>query len=81
MDEQVRYEREFGKYKNLPQPRIVAVDNRVDLHPETLRMRAVGRYELVNPHPAPIAEFHIRVDSEAKIERLEFGGGKLIRND
>jgi ABC-type transport system involved in multi-copper enzyme maturation permease subunit len=81
MDEQVRYEREFGKYKNLPQPRIVAVDNRVDLHPETLRMRAVGRYELLNPHPAPIAEFHIRVDSDAKIERLEFGGAKLIRND
>ncbi len=33
LDLQARYERELSKYRNLPQPCIVAVDNRVDLSP------------------------------------------------
>jgi len=35
-DLQVRYERELSKYRNLPQPRIIAIDNHVNLRPETM---------------------------------------------
>ncbi|MGH8083174.1 MAG: ABC transporter permease/M1 family aminopeptidase [Lysobacter sp.] len=81
MDEQVRYEKEFRKYRDLPQPRILAVANEVDLRPEAQSYSARGRYLIVNPHAAPIAELHISVDPDAKIERLEFGGARLIRDD
>lgn len=37
LDLQARYERELSKYRNPPQPRIVAVDNRVDLSPNRSR--------------------------------------------
>lgn len=81
MDEQARYEQQFRQYRDLPQPKIVAVDNRVELHPETLSLRAQGRYTLANPHAAPIGEFHLSVDPDSKIEALEFGGAELVRND
>lgn len=81
MDEQARYEKEYRQYRDLPQPRIVAVENDVDLRPEDLSVRTRGRYEIVNKHAAPIAELHISVDPDAKIEQLEFGGAKLIRDD
>jgi len=81
MDAQARYELQFRRYQDLPQPKIVAVDNQVDLRPETLSVRAQGRYTLVNPHAAPIGEFHIAVDPDSKIERLEFGAAELVRND
>ncbi|QWP79160.1 ABC transporter permease subunit [Lysobacter sp. K5869] len=81
MDEQARYEQQFRQYKDLPQPKILAVDNHIDLSPETLSLRAQGRYTLVNPHAAPIGEFHITVDPDSKIETLEFGGAELVRND
>jgi ABC-type transport system involved in multi-copper enzyme maturation permease subunit len=81
MDEQARYEKQYRKYHNLPQPRIVAVENEVDLRPETLSVRTRGHYEIVNQHAAPIAEFHIAVDPDATIEKLEFGGAKLIHDD
>ncbi|QQP97976.1 ABC transporter permease/M1 family aminopeptidase [Lysobacter enzymogenes] len=81
MDEQARYERLFRRYKDLPQPKIVAVENHVDLRPEDLSMSASGRYTLVNPHAAPIREFHVSVDPDADIRALEFGGAKLVSDD
>ncbi|QQQ02973.1 ABC transporter permease/M1 family aminopeptidase [Lysobacter enzymogenes] len=81
MDERARYEKDYRKYKDLPQPQIVAVDNAVDLRPETLGVSASGRYTIVNPHAAPIAEFHLQVDPESKIEKLDFGGARLLRDD
>ena len=81
MDEQARYEKAYRQYRDLPQPRIVAVENEVDLRPETLSVRTRGRYRIVNPHAAPIAEFHLAVDPDSTLERLEFGGAKLVRDD
>src|SRR5690606_20915479 len=46
LDRQARYEREYRKYKDLPQPRIIAVDNTVDLRPETQTVRIDGRYRV-----------------------------------
>ncbi|MGN7920241.1 ABC transporter permease/M1 family aminopeptidase [Lysobacter sp. 22409] len=81
MDEQVRYEKEYRKYKGLAQPRILAVEVDVDLHPETLSVSSKGRYRIANPHAQPISEFHITVDPEQRIAALEFGGAKLSHDD
>ena len=81
MDQRASYEKAFGKYKDLPQPRIVAIRNTVDLHPETLLARTHGRYEIVNPHTAPIAEFHLGFGPDSRLERVEFGGARLIGGD
>ncbi len=81
LDERAAYETRYRRYRDLPQPRIVAVDNRVELWPESLRMSVQGRYRIVNPHPAPIAEFHFSLDPSVRLERLEFGGARLIRDD
>ncbi|WP_363797772.1 M1 family aminopeptidase [Lysobacter firmicutimachus] len=81
MDEQAEYETRYRRYKGLPQPRIVAVDNRVDLYPERLAVTIAGRYRIVNQHAAPIRELHVRYSPQARIERMEFGGAKLVSDD
>lgn len=81
MDEQAEYETRYRRYKDLAQPRIVAVDNRVDLQPERLAVTVTGRYRIVNPHPAPIGELHVSYSPQVRIERMEFGGAKLVSDD
>lgn len=81
MDERARYEKEYRRYKDLPQPQVLAVDNSVDLRPQALSASVRGRYAIANPHAAPIAEFHLSVDPQWKIQALEFGGARLVRND
>ncbi|MGM3151126.1 hypothetical protein, partial [Escherichia coli] len=59
LDLQARYERELSKYRNLPQPRIVAVDNRVDLFPESQSMVIDANWTIRNLHAQPIQDLHV----------------------
>jgi hypothetical protein len=81
LDLQARYEREYKRYANLPQPKIVATRVEVDLRPETQTMRASGTYRVRNPHTKPIAELHVgMIDDEALVE-IEMGGATLTKHD
>ncbi len=47
-DESERYEREYRRYLELDQPKLTAVDYRVDLVPEERRATAVGTFQIRN---------------------------------
>lgn len=81
LDQRARYEREYGKYRNLPQPKIVSTEVKIDLHPETQTIRAEGAYRVRNPHPKPIAEVHIGMADDETLAAIDLGGADLIRHD
>ena len=67
LDRQARFEKEYRKYKDLPQPRITDVYADVDIYPAQRRVEIRGRYQLVNktassdPRPARHAAARRRV--------------------
>lgn len=81
LDLQARYERELSKYRNLPQPRIIAVDNRVDLHPETQSMVIDANWTIRNTHAAPIQEVHVATADDKQLVAVDLGGQTLSMHD
>ncbi len=81
LDRQARYEREYSKYKDLPQPRIIAIDNNVDLHPETQSVRIDGRYRVRNTHAAAIPDIHVAMGDDTTLTAIDMGGAKLTKHD
>lgn len=80
-DLQVRYERELSKYRHLPQPRITAVDNRVDLHPETQSVTIDADWTVRNTHAAPITDIHIAMGDDRQLVAVDLGGQTLAFHD
>ncbi|HEY0940586.1 MAG TPA: M1 family aminopeptidase [Steroidobacter sp.] len=68
LDRQAHLEKEYRKFKDLPQPRIVDVRAAVDIFPEQRRYLIRGRYRLVNEHEAPIAELHVYTNVSSSLE-------------
>ncbi|QSX77940.1 ABC transporter permease/M1 family aminopeptidase [Agrilutibacter solisilvae] len=81
LDLQARYEREYGKYRNLAQPRILATQTEIDLRPETQTLRVHGRYRVRNPHAQAIPEIHISVPVDDALTSIDLGGAKLVKHD
>ncbi|MDI1483270.1 M1 family aminopeptidase [Polyangium sp. y55x31] len=80
LDLSARYEKEYGAYKNLPQPKIMAASIQVDLRPETLVLRVDGVYRVDNPHASPIQEVHVTLDDKALVA-IDLGGAELVKHD
>ncbi|HEX6040282.1 hypothetical protein [Longimicrobium sp.] len=59
MERQAEYERRYGKYENIPQPRLAGVGLRVELHPGRRAADIRGTYTLVNRTAAPIDAIHL----------------------
>jgi ABC-2 type transport system permease protein len=81
LDLQARYEREYGKYRGLPQPRILATRVEIDLRPETQTMIARGSYTVSNPHAKPIADLHIGMVDDKMLRGIDPGEAELIVHD
>jgi ABC-type transport system involved in multi-copper enzyme maturation permease subunit len=81
LDLRQRYETEYRKYKDLPQPRIEAVDLQVDLRPETRSVRIVGDYRIRNSSKVAIPEVYLQLMPEAEYAKLDFGPATLVKND
>ena len=58
-DIQAGYERDFKKYQNFPQPKIIAVDSRIDIYPDRRSFSGWGRFTLQNKTAQPISQVHI----------------------
>ncbi|MBC8082101.1 MAG: hypothetical protein H7Z21_02715, partial [Hymenobacter sp.] len=66
---QLQYEQQYRRFKDVRQPRIVAVSMNTDIYPSTRAVHFQGRYMLVNKHARPLdtvlvslpAELHPRV--------------------
>ncbi|MBB3819920.1 ABC-type transport system involved in multi-copper enzyme maturation permease subunit [Xanthomonas arboricola] len=84
LDLQARYEREYRKYKDLPQPRIITVDNHIDLHPETQSAVIDATWTVRNTHSVPISEVHIGMQGRSgdrSLVTVDLGGQTLITHD
>ncbi len=53
------WEKNYGKYRDFPQPRITSSTINLDLYPKTRDFKAAGTYILKNKTDAPIDSIHI----------------------
>src|SRR4249919_1383579 len=81
LDLRARYERDFRRYKDPPQPKVLAVRTDVDLHPETQSMRVHGVYRVHNPHATAIADVHVQLMDDKSLVAIDMGGAKLALHD
>lgn len=68
---QAQYERDFKKYRFLPQPKILTVDANIDIYPERRSIAGTGHYLLQNKTPTPITQIHV-VDSKQSVADVHF---------
>ncbi|MET1112000.1 MAG: aminopeptidase [Allosphingosinicella sp.] len=77
-----RFEKEYGQYRDLPQPAVTDVRLDVDLYPGERRAEARGRYTLRNVTDRPLGEVHLRSQTRAlEIVDLALAGGRLVSED
>ncbi|SHH28821.1 M1 family aminopeptidase [Massilia sp. CF038] len=67
-----QYELRYKKFANVTQPRIAAVDLRLDLVPETRTLTVHGRYRLDNRSTLPVSELFVSQLPGATMQ-LDFG--------
>jgi ABC-2 type transport system permease protein len=56
---QAAYERDFKKYENFAQPKVVAVDTNINIYPERRSFDGTGHYVLQNKTSQPISQIHL----------------------
>jgi len=81
LDLQAHYEKAYGKYRDLPQPKVVAVSNDVDLYPTRQVMRVRGTWRIRNPYAKAIPDIHVLIDDDKSLSSIDFGGAKLTLHD
>ncbi len=81
LDRQASYEKQYRKYKDVPQPRIADVRADVDIYPRERRVEIRGHYRIVNKHDAPISELHVTMDPRAKLRVTQPATAQLTVDD
>jgi ABC-2 type transport system permease protein len=81
LDRQARYEKDYRKYKDAAQPRIVDVRADVDIYPVERRAVIRGHYRLVNRHDAPIGELYVVMNPRARLDIASLQDATLKLND
>ena len=72
---QASYEREYKRYENLPQPRIMGVSLQTDLYPQRRQYAIRGTYTLQNKTGVPIPDVHVLIDRDMTVRAMAFAGG------
>ncbi|MBU8922797.1 MAG: hypothetical protein KOO63_13340 [Bacteroidales bacterium] len=67
---QAEYERLYGEYGGLPQPKIVAADLDVDIYPRSRKVDIGGTLTLVNSTGSTIDSLHMNIDREIDTAEL-----------
>ncbi|MGA8867865.1 MAG: M1 family aminopeptidase [Candidatus Sulfotelmatobacter sp.] len=70
-DIQADYERNFKKYENLPQPKVIAVDAAVDIDPAHRSFSGWGHVTLQNKTSRPIPQIHL-TDANESVSQVHF---------
>ncbi len=68
---QAKYEKNFKKYEQLPQPKVLAVDTNIDLDPDHRSFSGTGHYVLQNKTNGPITQIHI-TDANQSVTDVAF---------
>jgi ABC-2 type transport system permease protein len=77
---QADYEKAYGKYRDLPQPRVTDIQADVDIFPLTRTVSIAGRYRMRNLTSKPISELHVTIDPETETA-LDFPAHALVSSD
>jgi ABC-2 type transport system permease protein len=56
---QANYERDFKKYENVPQPKVIAVDANINIYPERRSFDGTAHFTLQNKTPQPVNQIHV----------------------
>jgi ABC-type transport system involved in multi-copper enzyme maturation permease subunit len=59
LEVRAEYERRYGRYANVPQPRLAGASLRIEIHPRRRAAEIRGTYRLVNNTAAPIDTIHL----------------------
>ena len=70
MELRAEYERRYGRYANVPQPRLAGVSLRVEIHPRRRTAEIRGTYHLVNNTAAPIDTIHLAPAPSVRTESV-----------
>jgi ABC-2 type transport system permease protein len=68
---QAEYEKNFKKYENFPQPKVTAVDSRINIDPARRSFSGSGRYTLRNKTSQPISQIHL-TDTNQSVSEVHF---------
>jgi len=77
----VEYEKKYGSYRNLAQPRIVGIKADVAIFPAERRVEIRGTYRLVNRSPQPIPALHVAIPTGIVVRRLDLPPHKVAIDD
>ena len=69
---QANYERDFKKYENVPQPKVIAVDANINIYPERRSFEGTGHFVLQNKTSQPITQIHVTNQFQS-ISNVRFG--------
>jgi hypothetical protein len=77
-----RYEKEYSKYIDLPQPTLTDIKLEVDLQPAQHFVQFDGTYRFVNATAVPIETLHVRMTIPMiPLREVSVPGAKLISDD
>src|SRR5690606_20590277 len=76
---QADYEKAYGKYRDLPQPRITDIRADVDIYPDRRTVEIKGHYRLENRTAKPIAELHVTLDPELEA-KFDFPAHDMVES-
>jgi ABC-2 type transport system permease protein len=71
---QADYERNFKKYENFPQPKVIAVDSQINIDPAHRSFSGWGRYTLRNKISQPISQVHL-TNANQSVSQVHFNRG------
>ncbi len=72
MEQRAEYERRYGRYQGVPQPRLTGTDLHVEIYPERREVQIRGTYLLVNSSTVAIDSIHLATVSGVETVGVEF---------
>jgi hypothetical protein len=67
-----RYEQHYGKYKNIPQPRVIGTKLHVELYPSQRKADIRSTYKLINNNKVAIDSIHLATSWNVETEEVTF---------
>ncbi|HEV2149638.1 MAG TPA: M1 family aminopeptidase, partial [Longimicrobiaceae bacterium] len=71
-ERRAEYERRYGRYAAVPQPRVTGTRLHVEIHPERREVEVRGTYRLVNRGTVPIDSVHVATDRDVTTGAVAF---------
>jgi hypothetical protein len=77
-----RYEQLYGKYKDIPQPRLAKTSLHLEMYPRHQKVEMRGTYLLVNTHATALDSIHLTTASGVETGDLRFNSTAVpVRSD